>query len=215
MSASATNRPKHYRSPREHLDALRAIGELQEIDQEVDWNLEIGTITRRIYETGGPAVLFNRIKGIEAGFRVLGAPAGISARPGQPMARVATSIGLPPTAGALEIVDALAQAHDRPRIAPRSVDSAPSKENILTGDSVNLLRLPSPYLHQGDGGRFLNTWGTTVTRTPDNDWTNWAILRAMLRDRGSMVGPVGVDAPPPAPTAGRPSKERSWRAAHA
>jgi hypothetical protein len=68
MSASATNRSKHYRSLREHLDALRAIGELQEIDQEVDWNLEIGAITRRIYETGGPAVLFNRIKGIEVGF---------------------------------------------------------------------------------------------------------------------------------------------------
>src|SRR5215469_3769420 len=109
---TAPIRPKHYKSLREHLDALRAIGELQEVDREVDWNLEIGAITRRIYETGGPAVLFNRIKGIEPGFRVLGAPAGVSARPGQPMARIATSIGLAPSATALDVVEALAAAHD-------------------------------------------------------------------------------------------------------
>ena len=48
---------KHYRSLREHIEALRALGELREVDQEVDWNLEIGAITRRICETGGPAVL--------------------------------------------------------------------------------------------------------------------------------------------------------------
>ncbi len=96
--SNAAHSPVHHRSLREYVEALRSIGELQEIDQQVDWNLEIGAITRRVYETGGPAVLFNRIEGIEPGFRVLGAPAGVSARPGQPMARVATSIGLPPTA---------------------------------------------------------------------------------------------------------------------
>jgi UbiD family decarboxylase len=73
---------------REYIEVLRAIGELQAIDREVDRNLEIGAVTRRIYETGGPAALFNRIKGIEPGFLVLGAPAGVSARPDQPMARV-------------------------------------------------------------------------------------------------------------------------------
>ncbi len=63
----------HYRSLREHIDALRKIGELCEVDKEVDWNLEVGAITRRICETGGPAVLFNRIKDA-SGFRMLAAP---------------------------------------------------------------------------------------------------------------------------------------------
>ena len=121
---------------------------------------------------------------------MLGAPAGVSARPGQPMARVATSIGLPPTATPIEIVEALAKAHDLPRIPPKRVTSAPCKQNILTGEAVDLTRLPAPFIHRGDGGRFLNTWGTTVTRTPERDWTNWAISRTMLRDRSSMVGPV-------------------------
>lgn len=190
MNALSTSRPVHYKSLREYIEVLRAIGELQEIDREVDWNLEIGAVTRRIYETGGPAVLFNRVKGIEPGFRVLGAPAGVSARLDQPMARVATSIGLPPNTTALEVVEALAGAHDRPPVPPLRVASAPCKENVLTGEAVNLFRLPSPLIHQGDGGQFLNTWGTTVTRTPEGDWTNWAISRTMLRDRTSMVGPV-------------------------
>ena len=36
---------------REHIEALRELGELREVDQPVDWNLEIGAITRRICET--------------------------------------------------------------------------------------------------------------------------------------------------------------------
>ena len=66
------------RGLREYLDALREIGEIVEVDREVDWNLEIGAIIRRCYETGAPAPVFNRIKGIESGFRVLGAPAAAS-----------------------------------------------------------------------------------------------------------------------------------------
>jgi hypothetical protein len=81
-NAPAPGRPIHYKSLREHIAYLRTIGEVHEIDQEVDWNLEIGAIMRRICEIGGPAVLFNRIKGIERGFRVFGAPAAASARPG-------------------------------------------------------------------------------------------------------------------------------------
>src|SRR6266508_2379656 len=181
----------HYRSLRDHIEALRALGELREVDQEVDWNLEIGAITRRICETGGPAVLFNRIKGTH-GFRVLGAPAAASASKERPLARGATSIGLEPGATALEIVDALARAHDLAPIPPVRVATAPCKENIVKGDDVDLMRLPAPMIHDGDGGRFLNTWGTTVTRTPEGDWVNWAISRTMLRDAKSMVGPVGA-----------------------
>jgi UbiD family decarboxylase len=181
----------HYRSLREHIDALRKIGELCEVDKEVDWNLEVGAITRHICETGGPAVLFTRIKGAP-GFRMLGAPAAASASPDRPLARVATSIGLEPGATALDIVDTLARAHDLKPIPPVRVATAPCKENIVTGDDVDLMRLPAPMIHEGDGGRFLNTWGTTVTRTPEGDWVNWAISRSMLRDAKSLVGPVGA-----------------------
>src|SRR5262249_13150545 len=117
------------RSLREYVDRLQAIGEIQEIDAEVDWNLEMGAIIRRTYELQAPAPLFNRIKGIEPGFRVLGAPAGVSKKHG--LVRIALSLGLPATASAQDIIEALASAHARTPIPPRRVATGPCKENRL------------------------------------------------------------------------------------
>lgn len=68
----------HLGSLRELVDTLASIGELQPIDQEVHWNLEIGAITRHSYELCAPAPLFNNIRGTQRGFRVLGAPGSLS-----------------------------------------------------------------------------------------------------------------------------------------
>ncbi len=181
---------KHLKCLREYIEALRELGEIQEVDQEVDWNLELGAITRRTYELRAPAPLFNRIKGVEAGFRVFGAPAGVSGHRGLEMCRIAVSLGLPATAKAADIITALAGAYDKPHIAPRRVATGPCKENKLLGDDVDLTRFPAPLIHEGDGGRYLNTWGSIIVRTPDGSWTNWSITRVMIAGRNTMVGGV-------------------------
>src|ERR1700685_358069 len=101
---------KHIKSLREYIDALKVLGELQEVDKEVDWNLEIAAITRRCYETDVPAPLFNTIRGAEKGFRVLGASAGISRQEGLYLSRIALSLGLDPSATGQQIIHALAAA---------------------------------------------------------------------------------------------------------
>jgi UbiD family decarboxylase len=179
---------QQFKSLREYIEKLGSIGEIQEIETEVDWNLELGAIIRRCYELGAAAPLFNRIKGIEPGFRVLGAPAGVSRANG--LARVALSLGWPATATARELVDGLAQAHRQPPIPPRRVAEAPCKENKCLGSAVDLERLPAPLIHDGDGGRYLNTWGTTVVQTPDRQWTNWSISRTMITGKNTMTGLV-------------------------
>lgn len=181
---------KHIPSLREYIDELKALGEIQEIDTEVDWNLEMGAIIRRSYELRAPAPLFHRIHGIERGFRVLGAPAGMSGRKGHEFARVALSLGYPATASARELVEALAAAHDKPAISPRRVDGGSCQENVLVGDQVDLWRLPTPLIHDGDGGRYLNTWGTIVVQTPDSRWTNWSITRMMITGKNTLAGLV-------------------------
>jgi UbiD family decarboxylase len=70
----------HLKSLREFLAALDEIGEIQAIDAEVDWNPEMGAIARRSMDLRAPAPLFNKVKGIEQGFRALGAPGGLSAQ---------------------------------------------------------------------------------------------------------------------------------------
>jgi len=181
---------KHLKSLREYIDALKEIGEIQEIDQEVDWNLEIGAIIRRSYDLKAPAPLFNNIKDIEKGFRVLGAPGGVSRQQGLYLSRIAISLGLNPHASGQEIIEGLAGAHKKTPIPPKLLEIGPCKENILLGDQVDLFRLPTPLIHDGDGGRFINTFGTVIVQTPDGKWTNWSIARVMILDKNRMVGIV-------------------------
>jgi len=181
---------KHIKSLREYIDVLKDLGELQEINQEVDPHLEIGAIARRCYETCAPAALFNNIKGVTPGFRVLGAPIGVSRQEGLYMSRVAVSLGLDPRATGQEMIRALVEARRLKGIPPKRVATGPCKENKKFGDEVDLLSLQAPLLHDGDGGRYFNTLGMVVVQTPDKKWTNWSIARIMLLDKNRMVGLV-------------------------
>jgi UbiD family decarboxylase len=180
----------HLKDMRAYLEALAAAGELVEVKTEVELDLEIGAIARRCYETGSPAALFSNIRGVTGGFRVLAAPGGVSNQPGKWLARIALSCGLPATATGQEIVAELAAGRTRPPTKPRLVPTGPCKENIHVADAVDLLELPAPLLHEGDGGRFLNTFGIIVAQTPDKSWTNWSIARIMVLDKTHMTGIV-------------------------
>jgi len=90
---------------RDYLDILEEYEEAQRIGTEVDWNLEMGAITRRVYDLGAPAALFEKVKGYPKGFRALGAPLGASKHPGHGLfARTALALGLRPSASAKEIM---------------------------------------------------------------------------------------------------------------
>lgn len=52
-----------HRSTRDVVDDLRASDRLIEINDEVDPELEIAEIQRRVYANGGPALLFNQVRG--------------------------------------------------------------------------------------------------------------------------------------------------------
>jgi 4-hydroxy-3-polyprenylbenzoate decarboxylase len=139
------------KSFREFVERLADSGELQVISREVDWDLEMGAITRRCNELGAPAPLFEKVKGIETGFRALGAPAGISRQPGKELARVALALGFAANAGGREIVEGIAAARTRSPIAPVLVETGPCQQNKMFGDDVDLLRFPTPIPHDADG----------------------------------------------------------------
>ncbi|MFD4523763.1 UbiD family decarboxylase [Streptomyces sp. NPDC058470] len=175
---------------RAYIDALTELGDVRRIDRAVDPHLEVGAIIRRSYETVAPAPLFTHIKGTGPGFRLFGAPGALSSAVGRPLARIALSLGLESDASAREIVNTLADVRTREPIAPVLVDTAPCKQNVLLGDEASLDRFPTPLLHEGDGGPYVNTWGTIVARTPDGSFTNWSIARIMMIDGKHMTGQV-------------------------
>jgi 4-hydroxy-3-polyprenylbenzoate decarboxylase len=51
-----------YKDLREFIRKLEEEGELQRVKVEVDWNLELSAIMRRVFEVNGPACLFERVK---------------------------------------------------------------------------------------------------------------------------------------------------------
>jgi UbiD family decarboxylase len=178
---------------RAYIEALRSAHEVQEVAQEVELDLEVGAIIRRCYETGGPAVLFERIRGVAPEFRILGAPAGVSRQPGRRLARIALSLDMEATSTGREIVEKLASGHRKAPVLPSIVPDAPCFQNVFTGEAVDITHLPAPLLHQGDGGRYLNTYGCIVARTPDGSWTNWSIARIMVIDGKCMTGLIAPE----------------------
>jgi UbiD family decarboxylase len=169
---------------------LETLDDVVRIDRPVSAVLEAAAVTRRSTEQGWPAPLFDNIQETAPGFRLLGAPGALSSHPRYPMARVALSLGLSHDVTAQELVEHLVAVHGKEPIPPKrmSAGSAHCKQNILLGADAMLDRFPIPQVHQNDGGRYLNTWGIIVARTPDMRWTNWSISGIMAIDNRHMTG---------------------------
>lgn len=179
---------KYLKSLRDYMERLEEAGELHTIDTCVDWNLELGAIIRKINELKGPAILFNNIKDYPKGFRVLGSPVGVSNKENMFYARISISLGLPENAGAAQIIEELSHLRNNALIPPKVVPTGVCKENILIGEEVDLLSFPSPYLHDGDGGRYIGTWHTIITKTLDGECINWGMYRIMVHDSKNLTG---------------------------
>ena len=166
-----------YNDLREFIDRLKQTGDLIEINEEVDWNLEAGAIMRRAYERWQPAQLFNKIKDYKEGFRLLGGPLAT-------FRRLAVGMDMDPDSSYTDMLNEFDKRVNNP-IKPIVVNDGPCKENILKGEEVDLLRLPVPLIHGGDGGRFIGTWNVGACKDLDSDWVNWGTYRLMVHDKTS------------------------------
>ncbi len=167
---------------REFLAALDKAGELIKIEEEIDWDLEAGAIARRSNEVEGPAVLCQKVKGYPEGYRLFCTPLAS-------FRRVAAALGLDPDTPIKKIFDEYEHRMASP-IKPVVVKDGPCKEEIFTGEKVNLFDLPVPMVHDGDGGRYL-TWHAFITKDPDSDFINWGMYRAMVVNSNTLTGLCG------------------------
>lgn len=170
---------------REFIAKLEKGGEIQRIEEEVDWNLEVGAMIRRSNEKGLPMAFFQKIKGYPAGYRVFGE--GLNNH-----RRMAIAMEMSPETHEKELIEQYIKRKKK-EIKPVLVADGPCKENIHIGDKVDLLEFPIPMLHEGDGGRYIGTNHLTISRDLDSDWVNFGMYRHMLHDRNS----IGLQAGPP------------------
>ncbi|KAK8927921.1 Ferulic acid decarboxylase 1 [Metarhizium anisopliae] len=177
---------------RTFVDVLRADGDLAEINDQVDPHLEVGAIVRRVSEVNGKAPLFNNVKGAKNGlWRIFGNAASLRGREEEKYGRIARSFGLPPDSSWKAILQRSQEAKRRPPIPPRILSTGPCKQHKIFGDDIDLHKLPAPKLHQGDAGKYLQTYGVHVLQSPDGKWTNWSIFRGMIHDSRRLVCLVG------------------------
>jgi phenyl-phosphate phosphatase/carboxylase subunit alpha len=172
-----------YTDLREYIQRLESEGDLKRILAEVDWNLELGAIMRRANDLRGPALIFERIKDYPSDYRVMANQVGAT-KP-NPYGRFCRALELPVDTHPLEIVDELVRRFQNP-VKPVVVDKAPCKENIYKGKDVNLLSFPVPFFRQYDGGRFIGTWHSDITKDPVRNWVNWGMYRHQLLDKNSI-----------------------------
>lgn len=171
-----------FRDNREFFAALEQTGDGVRVACQVDWDLEMGAIVRRVCERGDPAPFFENIKDYP-GFRALGAPLAT-------FRRLAIALGLPPEAQVRDIAEVYMNRTRVPGPEPVLVAGAPCKENKVFGDDVDLFAFPAPMVHEGDGGRYISTWHMVVSKDPDTGEVNWGMYRQMVIDERTMVGPL-------------------------
>ncbi|MBW2066445.1 MAG: UbiD family decarboxylase [Deltaproteobacteria bacterium] len=171
-----------FRDHRDFFELLEKEGELARITREVDWDLEVGAIGRRVYEMEGPCLLFEKIKDYPEGFRISNGTSGT-------WSRVALAMGLPKDTPVRTIYKEYEKALEK-KIPPKEVekDDAPCKENIMLGDEVDLYRFPTPMIHEGDGGRYIGAWDLVVCKDPDTGWENWGMYRFMIHTKDWLTG---------------------------
>ena len=115
---------------REWMRLLDKEGELRRITAEVDWDRELGAITRRVLEKKGPALLFEHIKGYRAGRCTRLMTNGLGSR-----ARLALALGCPRDVSNADLVQHVMRKN-RETVPPRIVPTGPVKDVILRGAEI-------------------------------------------------------------------------------
>jgi UbiD family decarboxylase len=123
---------------REWVDDLEERNDLKRVKAEVDWDEEIGAITREVSSGFGPALLFENIKDHKKTLCRRLFTNGTGTRE-----RVCRLLGVPEKTSYREVVPVFKDRFSKP-VKPVSARSGPVKENIIGGDGVDLFQFRFP-----------------------------------------------------------------------
>lgn len=162
------------------LEAIQKTGDLVTVDDVVDWDQELAGLGRLSCERNGPAFMFNNVKDYAPDWR-------ITTNPIATWRRMAVALGLPPETSVRDLYAVYAE-REQNVIPPVTVDDGPCKEVVITGDAIDLFDLPTPMVHEGDGGRYLGTWDLVVSKDAESSWVNWGMYRFMVHNETILTG---------------------------
>jgi len=177
-----------YKSLREFRALLEAEGELKRVARPVSTHLEMTEIQTRLLAKGGPAVLFENPVHEDGRAAEMPALVNLFGTVGR-VARAVTMGGEPrktaadlrevgellaflrqpePPRGLKDAMDLLPLAKTVMAMRPGTVRRAPCQEVVLTGDDIDLDRLPIQGCWPGEPAPLI-TWPLVVTKGPSED----------------------------------------------
>jgi 2,5-furandicarboxylate decarboxylase 1 len=160
-----------YQDFRAFLDALRGAGELLEVDRAVSPELEVAKAMRQSASVSGPALVF-RNNG--TAFPVVG---------GVYNTRAKSLIAFQTTEkdAFAKILQGMAA-----RIPPTVVADGPVHENVITGDAVDISKVPVAKYSPDDGGKYI-TAGIVVSKDPETGVPDIGHYRFEVVDKQTMT----------------------------
>ena len=173
---------------RDWIETLRREGELVEVDVEVDPFLELTEIVDRTVKVGGPALLFNRLKGSEHALLInqFGTERRMCLGFGVPTLdhvaqKLENVIEMQPPQGLVEKVKGLGKLKQLADSLPKTVRSGACQELVLEPD---LDVLPIQHCWPGDPAPFV-TLPAVITRDPRTGSRNVGMYRMQKIDSTS------------------------------
>ena len=185
-----------YKDLRDFIRQLEAAGELKRIQVEVDPNLEITEICDRTLRSGGPALLFENVKGSEFPLlgNLFGTPKRVAMGMGEESVEALRDVGTllanlkepEPPRGMKDAWDKLPLYRKVLDMAPKEIKHPPCQATRLEGEAVDLSRIPVQTCWPEDVGPLI-TWGLVVTRGPDKPRQNLGIYRMQVIGRNRVI----------------------------
>lgn len=185
-----------YHDLRDFIEALEAQGELKRIKQEVDPYLEITEICDRTLRAGGPALLFENVKGHRMPLlgNLFGTPRRVALGMGEDSVEALQEIGKllaflkepDPPKGLKDAWSKLPIFKQVLSMGPKKVRRAPVQEVVMEGDEVNLDRLPIQHCWPGDAAPLV-TWALVITQGPHKKRQNLGIYRQQKVGRNRLI----------------------------
>ncbi len=188
--------PEAPRSLRAFISRLEATGRLRRISAEVDPHLQITEVCDRVLRRGGPALLFEHPTGHATPVlaNLFGTPERIALATGRrsveefrDLGEVLGALREPePPARLPDLFDRLGLLRPLLRTPVRMQNHAPCQEHCVSGDEIDLRRLPILTCWPGDAAPLL-TWGLTITRGPHQERQNLGVYRQQLLGRNRLI----------------------------
>lgn len=185
-----------YKDLRDFIRQLEAKGELVRISQPIDTDLEMTEIADRTLRAGGPALLFENPKNHEMPVlaNLFGTPERVAMGMGQDSVEALREVGKllaylkepEPPKGLKDLWEKLPVFKQVLNMPAKVLKKAPCQEVVLTGDDVDLSKIPVQRCWPGDAAPLV-TWGLSVTKGPHKKRQNLGIYRQQVIGKNKLI----------------------------